>query len=80
VTAAVRDWIGEQVSQQPELTLEELQQRLEQGQGLRLSLSWIWVLLRQLGLRLKKNRSTPRSRIAKRPSGAGKSGSKKLPR
>jgi len=80
VTAAVRDWIREQLGQQPDLTLEELQQRLEQGPRLRLSLSWIWVLLPQLGLRLKKNRSTPRSRIAKKPSGAGKPGSKKLPR
>ena len=80
VTAAVRDWIREQIRKQPDLTLQELQQRLEQGQRLRLSLGWIWVLLRQLGLRLKKNRSTLRSKTANKPGAAGRSGSKRSPR
>jgi len=80
VTAAVRHWMREQIRKQPDLTLQELQQRLEQGQQLRLSLGWIWVLLRQLGLRLKKNRSTPRNRTAKKRSSVDKRGGKKSPR
>jgi len=74
VTAAVRDWMRQQIRKQPDLTLQELQQQLEQGQGLHLSLGWIWVLLRQLGLRLKKSRSTPRNRTAKKRSSVGTRG------
>jgi transposase len=74
LTPAMREWLQEQVRRQPDLTLEELQQRLEQGQRLRLSRGWIWTLLRQLGLRLKKNRSMPKSRTAKKRSSAGRHG------
>jgi len=80
VTAAHREWIREQIRGQPDLTLQELQQRLEQGQRLRLSLTWIWVVVRQLGLRLKKSRSTPKSRTVRRRSSAGKRGGNRSPR
>ena len=74
LTPALREWMREQVRQQPDLTLAELQQRLEQGQRLHFSLSWIWLVLRQLGLRLKKSRSTPKSRTVKNPGSADRRG------
>lgn len=80
VTAAVREWIREQIRRQPDVTLRELQQRLEQAQRLRLSVGWIWVVVRQLGLALKKSRSTPRSRTANQRSSVGKRGGKRSPR
>jgi len=81
VTAAVREWIREQVRQQPDITFEELQQRLERAQRLRLSVGWLWVVVvRQLGLRLKKSRSTPPSRTARRRSGDDKRGGARSPR
>ncbi|MGA9669032.1 MAG: winged helix-turn-helix domain-containing protein, partial [Terracidiphilus sp.] len=49
--------------QQPDLTLAEVQQKLLDQEGVSLSLPQIWKLLRKLGLRLKKSRSTPPSAI-----------------
>ena len=49
-------WVGEQ----PDLTLLELQERLQRECDLQLSLSAIWHALKRLGLRLKKN-SIPRN-------------------
>jgi transposase len=74
VTAAIREWIERQMRRQPDLTLHELQHRLEREQRLRLSVGWIWVLLRRWGLRHKKNRSVPRSRTRGRTSGAARGG------
>jgi len=57
----VRTWFV----QQPDLTLAEVQQKLLDQAGISLSLPQVWKLLRKLGLRLKKSRSTPPSEIAK---------------
>jgi transposase len=54
VTPAIRAWMEQQMRRQPDLTLQELQQRLEREQRLRLSVGWIWTLLRRWGLRRKK--------------------------
>jgi transposase len=43
------------VEEQPDLTLLELQERLQQTYSLHLSLTAIWRALKKLGLRLKKN-------------------------
>ena len=51
--------------QQPDLTLAEVQQKLLGNAGVSLSLPQVWKLLRRLGLRLKKSRSTPPSEIPK---------------
>ena len=51
--------------QQPDLTLAEVQKKLLSEAGVSLSLPQIWKLLRKLGLRLKKSRSTPPSEIPK---------------
>ncbi len=75
VTAAVQEWLREQIRRQPDVTLRELQQRLAQVWRLRLSAGWMWfVVVRQLGLPLKKSHSTPLSRTARKRSGAGKRG------
>ena len=59
---------------QPDLTLHELQQRLDRELRLHLSVGWIWILLRRWGLRHKKNPSARRSRTRARTSGAAKRG------
>jgi len=57
----VKSWLV----QQPDLTLAEVQQKLLGEAGVSLSLPQVWKLLRKLGLRLKKSRSTPLSAIPK---------------
>ncbi len=57
----VRAWFV----QQPDLTLAEVQQKLLGKAGVSLSLPQVWKLLRKLGLRLKKSRSTLPSEIPK---------------
>jgi len=79
VTAAVRESIREQIRRQPDITLRELQQWLEQAQRLRFSIGGIWVVVRQLGLALKKSRSTRRNRTAKPRSSVAKRGGKRSP-
>ena len=54
----VMDW----VVSKPDLTLAEVQAKLLSEAGISLSLPQIWNLLRKLGLRLKKSRSTPAER------------------
>lgn len=77
VTVAVQEWIRLQIRGQPDVTLRELRQRLEEAQHVRLSMGRMWLALRQLGLPLKKNRSTRRNRIASKRSGVGKPGEKR---
>jgi len=74
VTAAIRAWMREQMGRQPDLTLQELQQRLEREHRLQLSVGWIWVLLRRWGLRHKKNRSARKSKTRARTCGGVRRG------
>jgi transposase len=76
VTAAVQTWLKEQIRQQPDLTLTELQEQLQAAQGVRLSIGRLWLALRQMGLRLKKSRSTPRNKKPRKRSSAAKPGRK----
>jgi transposase len=64
VEAQLRSWIREQ----PDLTLQELQQRLQESRSLYLSIGRLWWVLRQLKLRLKKNTPRPRARHAGKPA------------
>jgi len=57
----VRSWFVHQ----PDLTLAEVQRKLFGEAGISLSLPQVWKLLRKLGLRLKKSRSTQPSEIPK---------------
>ena len=77
VTGAVgeqlRCWIGEQ----PDLTLQELQQRLRKARRVHWSLGRLWGVLRELRLPLKKSRPTPRSKTRRKTgSGARRGGSR----
>src|SRR5439155_17267658 len=62
VTVPVQDWIRQQIRKQPDVTLMELQQGLQAGQGLGLSIGKLWLALQQMRLRLKKSHSMPRNR------------------
>jgi transposase len=64
-TPPVREQIRVWIRGQPDLTLAEIQEKLGQGEKLRVSLPSIWKVLKGMGLRLKKNRSTRKSRISR---------------
>jgi transposase len=76
VTAEVQEWIRRQIRAQPDTTLQELCDQLEKAKHVRLSMGRMWLALRQLGLPLKKKRSTHKSKIVKPRSAAAKSGEK----
>ena len=76
VTAEVQEWIRRQIRAQPDTTLQELRERLEEAKHVGLSMGRMWLALRQLGLPLKKKRSTHKSKIVKRRSTAAKPGEK----
>ena len=58
------------IEAKPDLTLAEIQDKLRSQAAVRLSIPQIWHLLRKMGLRLKKSRSTPASATAK-PTASG---------
>jgi len=72
---ALRQWLGEQ----PGLTEEELRERLA-ASGVGVSKSRVGQLLRQMGLRRKKNRSTRLSATAGKTARGGKHFSPRSPR
>jgi len=77
VTPEVEEQLRAELRQQADLTLGELAARLERSRQLRLSRTRLWEVLRRLGLRRKKNRSTPPSRTARRRSSGGRPGGKR---
>lgn len=59
---------------QPDFTLRELQEELKRTSGVQISHTQMWRVVKKLGLRLKKSRSTPSSATRKRTvSGAKRS-------
>jgi transposase len=50
----------------PDLVLRELREELERTTGVVVSHTQMWRVVRELGLRLKKSRSTPVSETPKR--------------
>lgn len=58
------------VQVQPDLTLAEIEAKLLLEAKVKLSRGRVWYLLRKLGLRLKKSRSTPPSETPKRTGNA----------
>ena len=76
-TPEVRLRLGEWIDEQPDLTLHELQSRLRAELGLKASIGWLWDLLREMGLRLKKSHSTPPSRTARRTASGAPYGASK---
>jgi transposase len=61
-TPPIRERLRSWLKSQPDLTLKELQKKLDQEERLQSSLFSIWATLGKMGLRLKKSRSTPRSK------------------
>ena len=74
VTPQVQQQLRSAVGQQPDVTLAELQQRIQQNTGVELGRSWLWVWLQRLGLRHKKKRSARRNKKPARTSGGGRGG------
>src|ERR1035437_1865513 len=52
------------------------QEQLQASQGVRLSIGRLWLALRQMGLRLKKSRSTPRNKTPRKRGSVAKRGRK----
>src|SRR5271165_75739 len=75
-TAEVEQRLRGWVQAQPDLTLAELQQKLAKVQQLHVSIGRLWQVLRQMGLRLKKSRSTPANATRKPISSGAKHSSK----
>jgi transposase len=61
ITAEVIEYLRSQVKRQPDRTLVELQADLRESQSVEIGITWLWIVLRQMGLRLK-SRSAPPSR------------------
>src|SRR5580658_608872 len=64
ITAEVIEYLRSRLKQQPDRTLVELQEDLRDHQHLEIGITWLWMVLKQMGLRLKKSHSTPRNRTA----------------
>jgi len=62
VTAEVQQQLRVAVRQQPDVTLAELRQRIQDRSGVRLSKSSVWLWLQRLGLGHKKNAARPGTR------------------
>ena len=62
VTPQVQARLQAAVRQQPDVTLAELQQRIADTQGVKLSKSSVWRWLRRLGLHHKKNTASAGTR------------------
>ena len=70
VTEAVQKQIRAEVGEQADVTLWELQARVQKASGVGLSQSLLWLWLQKLGLGRKKNRSMRKSGTRKR-TGSG---------
>jgi transposase len=63
-TSEVQQRAREWITAQPDLTLHELQTKMRSELSLSASLGRLWSLLGEMGLRLKKSRSTPPNKTA----------------
>ena len=70
VTPLVQERLREWLRQQPDRTLSELQRQLREQVQVSVSVPRLWVVLRQMKLRLKKSHSTPRSRTPRKTGSA----------
>jgi transposase len=80
LTEEIRKTMKGWIAVRPDLTLAELQQQLKEKFDLSVSLGQIWLVLKAMGLRLKKSHSTPRSRTRRRDSRGGKAGRRRSAR
>ncbi len=77
VTAEALQYLASQVKEQPDRTLAKLQEDLEGEHEIRIGITQLWNILKGLGLRFKKSRSTPLNRIANESRRKDSSGRKK---
>ncbi len=77
VTPLVQERLREWLRQQPDRTLAELQRQLREQMQVSLSIPRLWVVLRQMKLRLKKSRSMPRSRTRRKTGSAARLGGRR---
>ena len=77
VTAEVVKDLERLVAAQPDVTLAKLQEAVARDRKIHLSIGRLWLVLKQMGLRLKKSRSTPPNRTASGSVLKENSGSKK---
>ena len=77
VTAEALQYLASQVKDQPDRTLAKLQEDLEREHEIRIGITQLWNILKGLGLRFKKSRSTPLNRIANESRRKDSSGRKK---
>ena len=77
VTPLVQEQLRAWLRQQPDRTLAEWQEQLREQTHGRVSIPRLWVVLRQMKLRLKKSHSTPRSRTLRKTSSAGRRGGRR---
>jgi len=70
VTPEVQKQMKGEVREQPDITLQELKERMHKTQKVHLSRSLLWLWLQRLGLRRKKNRST-RKNVTRKRTGSG---------
>ncbi len=77
LTPEVRERIRAWIQARRDLTLAELQLRLWEEQELEVSLSRLWTVLGELGLYLKKSRSTQPSKIRQQLSSSAVCGATK---
>ena len=64
ITAEVMEYLRSRVKAQPDRRLAELQEDLRNNRDLEIGITWLWMVLKQMGLRLKKSHSVLRSRTA----------------
>jgi transposase len=74
VTPEVQQQLRDQLRGQPDLTLWELQRRLQKQKQILFSKSLLALWLQRMGLRRKKNLSTPKSKTRKKDGGGAKRG------
>jgi transposase len=77
VDEAAKRCLLQALEARPDLTLAELQKVLAERRGIQLCVAQVWNVLKRMGVRLKKSRSTPRSATASRIASAEK---RSLPR
>lgn len=77
VTPVVQERLREWLRQQPDRTLGELQRQLREQMQVSFSIPRLWVVLRQMKLRLKKSRSMPRSKTRRKTGSAARRGGRR---
>jgi transposase len=76
ISPAVQASLRGLLRQQPDLTLAELQEGLEKSAGVAVSVQHLWRVLQKMGLRLKKSRSTRKSKTRSKSKPAARAGGK----